>query len=157
MDRRVFREWIQEAKCNPTGVNQTIFLDNAGGHNGNELLNECIKSTSIRLCYLPPNSTHLCQPADSFIIQKIKTLWKSEWDKEKFRLIEEDVFSNKPNLSGEWSGKMLNPGKSFYLALAAKCVGDLNAMRDSNGISYARKAMIRCGLSKNLNGLWEES
>ena len=27
-------------------------------------------------------------------------------------------------------------------------------MRDENGLSYARKAMIRCGLSQDLNGQW---
>ena len=29
-------------------------------------------------------------------------------------------------------------------------------MRDKNGVSYARKAMIRTGMSLNVNGLWEE-
>jgi hypothetical protein len=30
----------------------------------------------------------------------------------------------------------------------------VNAMRDANGIGYARKAMIRCGLSLDDTGQW---
>ena len=34
---------------------------------------------------------------------------------------------------------------------------DENSMRDKNGFPYAQKAMIRCGLSKDWNGLWRVS
>ena len=30
-------------------------------------------------------------------------------------------------------------------------------MNDKNGVSYARKAMIRCGLGLNPDGGWQES
>ena len=36
------------------------------------------------------------------------------------------------------SGKMRNPGESFHLNLAARCVNKLNTMRDTEGVSYAR-------------------
>ena len=29
-------------------------------------------------------------------------------------------------------------------------------MRDKDGMTYARKAMIMCGMSLNTNGVWEE-
>lgn len=35
-------------------------------------------------------------------------------------------------------------------------VRDVNSMRDKNGLSYVRKAMVMCGLALNLNGGWEE-
>ena len=38
--------------------------------------------------------------------------------------------------------------------LAVKCVRELNAMIDHDGIPLVRKAMIRCGLALNANG-WE--
>jgi hypothetical protein len=41
------------------------------------------------------------------------------------------------------------------LKLAAESVRKVNNQRDSNGIFYARKAMIRCGLSLNINGQWQ--
>ena len=46
--------------------------------------------------------------------------------------------------------KIINPGKRFFLKLAANCVRDVNRQRTSEGITYARKAMIRCGMSLNL-------
>lgn len=62
--------------------------------------------------------------------------------------------------SGKWkeglleSGKLPNPRKKFFSKLAGRVVRDVNQMRDCNGLSYARKAMIRCGLAKDLNGQW---
>ena len=53
------------------------------------------------------------------------------------------------------SGKIPNPGKHFYLRLAAAAVSDVSAMRDKDGIRFARKAMIRTGLALNINGQWE--
>lgn len=40
------------------------------------------------------------------------------------------------------------------MKLAARVVRDVNEMRDSDGLTYAQKAMIRCGLSRDLNGQW---
>jgi hypothetical protein len=37
---------------------------------------------------------------------------------------------------------------------AASSVRAVNLIRDKNGISYARKAMIRCGLSLDVTGQW---
>ena len=50
------------------------------------------------------------------------------------------------------SGKILNPGKAFYLGLAAGAVQDVNAMMDADGIRYARNAMILTGMAVNING-----
>ena len=33
----------------------------------------------------------------------------------------------------------------------------MNAQRDSEGLTYARKAMIMTGIALNTNGRWEES
>lgn len=38
--------------------------------------------------------------------------------------------------------------------LVKKAVHRVNWQRDENGISYARKAMIVCGLRLSTNGLW---
>ena len=56
---------------------------------------------------------------------------------------------------GKWkdsSGKIANPGKSFFLKLAADAVRDVNRQRDGDGLTYARKAMILRGLALNTNG-----
>ena len=33
----------------------------------------------------------------------------------------------------------------------------VNLMKDKNGASYARKAMVRCGLGLDPDGKWQES
>lgn len=54
------------------------------------------------------------------------------------------------------SDRLRNPGKSSFLKLATDSVRAVNLQRDGNGITYARKAMVRPGMSLNLNGRWEE-
>lgn len=50
----------------------------------------------------------------------------------------------------------MNQLLAAVLAQAADSVRDVNSQRDKSGLSYARKAMIRTGMSFNVNGLWEE-
>ncbi len=60
---------------------------------------------------------------------------------------------------------MENPGKRFFffLKLAADSIRDVNSQKDNHGISYARKAMVRIGMSLNYNPdtgestKWEEA
>lgn len=40
--------------------------------------------------------------------------------------------------------------------MAATAVRYVNLQRDSDGLTYARKAMIMTGMAPNTNGLWEE-
>ena len=61
-------------------------------------------------------------------------------------MIRADEWSNAVRRDGAWSGKMNNPGKHFFLKLAAKAVQKGKEMRDVDRISYARKEMIRYGL-----------
>lgn len=61
---------------------------------------------------------------------------------------------------GVWadsSGKIANPGKAYFLGLAARCVREVNLQRDKLGLSFARKAMFLTGFAKNTNGVWELS
>jgi hypothetical protein len=55
---------------------------------------------------------------------------------------------------GERVWAIQNPSKTFFFHLAAKAVKRVNAMWNANGIGYARKAMIRCGLSLDVTGQW---
>ncbi|KAL3695584.1 hypothetical protein R1sor_009660 [Riccia sorocarpa] len=98
--------------------------------------------------------THLVQPADSFVISKIKDAWTKRWELKKMELIKNSEWQGDGTRGT--SGALKNPGKRYFLQLAADSVADVNSQRDANGISYARKAMIRCGLSLNINGRWEE-
>ncbi|KAE8966437.1 hypothetical protein PR001_g28407, partial [Phytophthora rubi] len=115
---------------------------------------EELQRLNARLRYLPPNATDLCQPADSFVIAKIKDVWSQMWNDKKIELIEDNEWQNKVRKDGSYSGKLKNPGKRFFLDLAATAVKEVNAKRDQNGINYARKAMMRCGLSLSVDGTW---
>lgn len=55
----------------------------------------------------------------------------------------------------EW--EIPDPGKTYFLKLAAECVREVNKQQDSEGISYSRKAMIITGMVFNTTGRWEES
>jgi hypothetical protein len=56
----------------------------------------------------------------------------------------------------ESSGKLSNPGKRYFVKMEAQVVREVNAHRDKNGVTYARKAMIRCGQGMDLCGHWRE-
>jgi hypothetical protein len=123
-------------------------MDNCGCHNETDELNDALADFITTIEKQPRNATDLFQPCDSFVISKIKQAWQAEWEAAKIKKIKEGSWSN-------GSGKLLNPGKTFFLKLAAASVSRVNEMRDRSGLTYARKAMIRTGLSLNLNGLWE--
>ena len=53
------------------------------------------------------------------------------------------------------SGKLTNPGKRFFLKLAAAVLRQVENERDEDGVSLVRKAMIGSGMALNLNGQWE--
>lgn len=50
-----------------------------------------------------------------------------------------------------------SPCKKYFLRLADECIQAVNNKRDSNGLTYARKAMISCGLSRHVDGRWHEA
>ena len=89
--------------------------------------------------------------ADSFVIQKVKADWRARWDEKRMNMVTQDEWKSWK----EGSGKLENPGKRFFLQLAADSVRDVSKQRDSVGVFYTRKAMIRCGMALNLNGQWE--
>lgn len=150
MDKRIFAEYMGETKANPPdrfGRQKVIFMDNCGGHNATPESQAALAKLNAVIRKLPPNATDLCQPADSFIISKVKDAWSRRWDRKKVELIGEESWSNTLRADGSWSGKLKNPGKRFFLELAAKAVEEVNKQRD-----------IKCGLSKDaVSGLWKET
>lgn len=109
---------------------------------------EALRNSNTELRPLPKNATEICEPADSFVIQKVKTAWCGRWDTKRMGMVSESEWTDWK----EGSGKLNSPGKRFFLELAADSVRDVEKQRDSDGIIYTRTAMIRCGLACNLNG-----
>lgn len=86
MDRRTFREYLKERRAQQPdrlGRKKTIFLDNCSGHLSEDECEEELQALNASFKYLPPNATDLCQPADSFVIAKIKDVWRSLWNAKK--------------------------------------------------------------------------
>jgi hypothetical protein len=46
-----------------------VFVDNCSSHNGSKRVIQVLSLKNTKLCYLPPCTTHLCQPADTFVIK----------------------------------------------------------------------------------------
>lgn len=155
IDGRVMKLWAEEKRALsrlPNNRKRVLFMDNCSSHKMNDELAEILTNINTEIRYFPANATDLLQPADSFVIQKIKAAWTKRWEQYKAEFLRTvgDFGS-----FGTKSGAIPNPGKPFFLKIAAQAVRDVNMQRDENGLTYARKAMIRCGLAKQPNGLWE--
>ncbi|DBA03199.1 TPA: hypothetical protein N0F65_003919 [Lagenidium giganteum] len=72
--------------------------------------------------------------------RKLKAIWCRKWNAKKLELIKNSSWQATARKDGSWSDKLKNPGKRFFLQLAAECVQELNAKRDKNGLTFARKA-----------------
>jgi hypothetical protein len=72
----------------------------------------------------------------------------------KLEMIRTDQWQNDPQGRRGWSGKLRNPGKPYFLSLAAAAVRDVNEELDAYGMTYARKSMMRYGLSTDQDGVW---
>jgi len=60
----------------------------------------------------------------------------------------------KSQKDSDWSGKLTNLGKRFFLQLVVDSVENVNSQVDCNNMSYTRKAMIRCGMALGVDGSW---
>ena len=86
MDNNVFIQWLQEPRAickDPEGRSGTLFLNNCSCHRLSNSVSEALNNILTSLAFLPRSATHLCQPLDSFIIQKLKACWRKQWEAKK--------------------------------------------------------------------------
>ena len=156
MDQTIFPEYFLEPRAYQADLHhrqKIIWLDNCSGHAMTLRLATILVAKNTIFKFLPPCSTHqVCQPANTFLISKIKDAWTRRWEPKKTELIQQNAWQNAPRADGQWSGKLTNPGKRFFLQLSADSVEEVNREVDCDNISYARKAMIWCGLALGLDG-----
>ncbi|KAE9142817.1 hypothetical protein PF001_g12367 [Phytophthora fragariae] len=149
MDKRLFREYLREPRAqrpDRLGRKKHIVLDNCSGHLDEDECTEELEKLNASLNFFH-RMPRIC-------VSRPNDEWRRLWNEKKIELIEGNAWQNKVRSDGVWSGKMKNPGKRYFLTLAAKAVRRVNAQRDKNGLNYARKAMIRCGLSLDVDGKW---
>ncbi|OWY94915.1 hypothetical protein PHMEG_00035222 [Phytophthora megakarya] len=156
MTSKVFAQWLGEARILrrlPRAQKLIIWADNYSGRLSDDAKQQ-ITRLNAEVRSFPANATHLVQPADSFVISKIKDVWTKRWEAKKVEMIRVNKWQNDARSDGSWSDAPRNPGKSFFLNLAADAVGDVNLQRTKKGkITYAQKAMVRCCLA-TVNGKW---
>lgn len=114
MDRRVFVEWLSERrilKKLPNFQKPVIFLDNASGHALTPEVDHALEKINIEIRFLQEKATDLCQRADSFIIQKLKSAWRAKWDLKRMSMVTAEEWTD----CKKGSGKLPNPGKKFFL------------------------------------------
>ena len=73
----------------------------------------------------------------------------------ELELIQDNGRQNMPQADDQWSGNLTNPCKRFFLQLATHSLEDVKKQIVSSNISYARKVMIRCGLTCGIHGTWD--
>ena len=157
MDQSIFSQYFMEPRSyqpNHHGRIKYVWVDNCTTHNMTPTLATLLAQKRTTLKYLPICAIHLCQPANTFLISNIKEAWTKQWEAKKSELIQENAWQNNPRGDGQWSGKLTNPGKRFFLQLVVDAIQVVNRLVDSDNLSYARKSMIRCGLALGIDGTW---
>ncbi|KAL3678328.1 hypothetical protein R1sor_021284 [Riccia sorocarpa] len=74
-DTLIFPQWCKENRVitrDRADCTRIIYMDNCSCHNETPELTAALQNINAIIRKLPPNSTHLCQPCDSFVIEKIK-------------------------------------------------------------------------------------
>lgn len=89
------------------GGQRILFVDSCSGHVKNKKVIQQLDKITTELHMLPANAIHLFQPAESFVIQKIKDACRRPLDRYKAECVK----------TGMWrsSSRMLpNPGKNVF-------------------------------------------
>ena len=79
MDNRVFYEWLEEPRTIQklsNGKKRILYVDNCSGHAKMKKIEKILVLINTELRKLPANSADKAQPADQFIISKIKGVFK---------------------------------------------------------------------------------
>ena len=115
MDGITCKKWLKDDKVflpKHSGRPVVLFVDNCSSCVENEDVKNHLRCTRVILKKFPKNATDLVQPADSFVIQKIKDEWRRLWDLHRLQCVSEERFNDRLNPKG--SGKLENPVKDFF-------------------------------------------
>lgn len=108
-DMQDIPQWLSEPRSfqpDRFGRQKLLFLDNCGDHNESDALSVALTKTKTTLRFFPPCATNKVQPADSFVISKIKDVWTKRWESKKMKMIRKQQWSDGVHSHGGWSGKL---------------------------------------------------
>lgn len=127
---------------------KNVLCENSTSHNLSSALTIVFTRKTTPLCYLPPCTTHLIQLINQFLIVKIRDAWTYRWEQKKLELFATREWQNDPQVRERGClGKLRNLGKYYLLGIGANVVCNINKKIDEQGMSYAKKTMIKCKLS----------
>lgn len=152
-DGQVFLQWLRDSRTmsrSPDGCTKHLFVDGNCGFGEDVEIQVCLRSLNIELHRMPLSVTNFLQPGRCIIIPEMRKMWKRHLDS---YVAERD----EKNISASAGVPAHQVPKKFYLQLAASVVRELNNVNGNDTVPLARKAMIRTGLSQNINGVWEVS
>ncbi|KAL3690157.1 hypothetical protein R1sor_016466 [Riccia sorocarpa] len=124
MTSNCLMDYYKERRVSWADSGGATKIDNVSSHNLTEEVQAALDHIQTEIRFLPENSTHLTQPCDTFIISKIKDAWTRMWEHHKIQMILQNDWQG----NGEFrtSGLLINPGKTFFLQLAAAAVHEVN-------------------------------
>ena len=103
MDQALFAKFFVDPQAfhfDIHGRQKLVWVDNCTSHNITPRLTVVLEAKHSTLKYLPPCFIHLCQPADTFIISKVKDAWTRRWEAIKTELIATGAWQNNPWADG---------------------------------------------------------
>lgn len=160
IDKEVFAQYFDEPRAyqaDPLCRLKHVWVDSCNGNNDSKALQEVLRKKNTVLQFFPPSCNHMCQPAE-LVVARIKDVWCKRWDTKKMNEVTQNsiqgVFIAPEHEAITSEKSVVHPRNHYFLSLAAESIRAVNAERDANGMSHARKAMIRCGLSLDVDGNW---
>ena len=113
MDQTLFAQYFAQLRVfdsNIRGHPKVVWVDNYMDYNMTLRLKTILEARQIILKYVPPYSTHFCQPVDIFITSKVKDVWTIRSEAKKSELIATNTWYNTHWTDGHWFEKLTNLG-----------------------------------------------
>ena len=88
MTGALFQEWLKFFDQRMRGRNIVLLRDNATSH-----VTDNIALQSVRILFLPPNTTSEIQPMDAGVIASFKAHYRAQFLKWKLKLLEKECYS----------------------------------------------------------------
>ena len=128
-----------------SGLTRKLWIDSCRIHRSTPELIEAAESVNTQLMRFQPNCTSIAQPLDQLVLRSFKAEWRKKWEKKRNELVLQNNFTS--------TGRARNPGKQFFLQLVGAVVAEMNE-RVENGMTMAKKSLIKCGLIPSSDGSW---
>lgn len=150
MNSALFTDWLNEdgiLKPLACGSISVLCGDNFRAPKLTEHVKVTLKGRFKELRVFPECTTNLVQHADSFVIQSLRVELRARLYCKVMDMISNEIWTD-PRTG---SGRLHNLGKNKFLQIAADAGRIIGNQRDSEGVLFTCKAMIRCGMSINFN------